>query len=99
MTPAANGISSNRVRSVSFRSTTNRCQGKAREIQRESKAFRGPLEWLESRLLPTTLFGLTEPNNLIQFDSSAPGTLTNTVAIAPLAAGENVVGIDFRPAT
>ncbi|MEO8573258.1 MAG: DUF4394 domain-containing protein [Pyrinomonadaceae bacterium] len=45
------------------------------------------------------VFGVTTSNNLIRFNSVRPGTILNSVAITGLQAGENVVGIDFRPAT
>jgi len=45
------------------------------------------------------LYGVTNANNLIRFDSATPGTVVNVGAITGLQAGENVLGIDFRPAT
>ncbi|MBC7781331.1 MAG: DUF4394 domain-containing protein [Proteobacteria bacterium] len=45
-----------------------------------------------------TIFGLTGPNNLFTFDSATPGTISAPMAISNLAAGETIVGIDFRPA-
>lgn len=44
------------------------------------------------------IVGVTVDNELVTFDSSAPGTVTDTVAITGLAVGENIVGLDFRPA-
>ncbi len=55
------------------------------------------MEMLESRLVPTALLGLTTSNRLVQFDSSAPTTITNNVAVSGLAAGEDLVSIDTRP--
>ncbi len=52
-------------------------------------------------LAPTaapTAIGLTNDNRLVAFDPKAPTTLTSTVTIGGLAAGENVIGIDVRPA-
>ncbi|HEY9629933.1 MAG TPA: DUF4394 domain-containing protein [Coleofasciculaceae cyanobacterium] len=46
----------------------------------------------------TPLVGLTNANALTRFNRANPSTAT-TVAITGLAAGESVVGIDFRPAT
>jgi len=46
-----------------------------------------------------TIFAVTTNNTLINFDSSTPGTISSTVTITGLVAGENIVGIDFRPAT
>ncbi|MFM9960882.1 MAG: DUF4394 domain-containing protein [Planctomycetaceae bacterium] len=55
------------------------------------------IEMLEVRLVPTALLGLTTSNRLIQFDSSTPTTITNTVAVTGLATGEDLVSIDSRP--
>jgi hypothetical protein len=46
-----------------------------------------------------TLFGVTTGNQLVQFNAATPGTLTTIGTISGLQAGENIVGIDFRPAT
>lgn len=46
-----------------------------------------------------SVLGLTTTNNLIRFNSSRPGTILSTTAITGLQGGENVLGIDFRPAT
>ena len=46
-----------------------------------------------------TLYGVTTANSLIRFDSATPGTVTTVGAITGLQGGENVLGIDFRPAT
>ena len=43
-----------------------------------------------------TLYGLTAGNSLARFDSASPG-LTTTSFISGLAAGESLLGIDFRP--
>lgn len=45
------------------------------------------------------LYGLTSGNRLLQFSSTAPGTITAPQAISGLVGGESLVGIDFRPAT
>ncbi len=37
--------------------------------------------------------------NLIAFQASAPGTITSTVSISGVAAGQEIAGLDFRPAT
>jgi hypothetical protein len=52
----------------------------------------------EATVGDTPLIGLTNANALVRFNRSSPSTPT-TVAITGLAAGESVVGIDFRPAT
>lgn len=46
-----------------------------------------------------TVYGVTTANNLVRFNSSRPNTILGTVAITGLQGGENVLGIDFRPAT
>lgn len=45
------------------------------------------------------LFGLTEGGRLVSFNRSAPGKLCSNNLIGPLANGESVIGIDFRPST
>jgi hypothetical protein len=44
------------------------------------------------------IIGLDTAGNLLRFNSAAPGTVAS-VAVTGLAAGETLVGIDFRPAT
>jgi hypothetical protein len=47
-----------------------------------------------------TLVGLTTGNALIRFDSATPGTIiAGPVAITGLSGGENIVAVDYRPAT
>lgn len=46
-----------------------------------------------------TLVALTVTNKLLTFSSAVPGVITRSVQITGLQAGENLVGIDFRPAT
>lgn len=58
------------------------------------------VELLEGRDVPAALLGLTTDNQLVRFDSAAPGTLIGAaVPVTGLAVGENLVGIDYRPAT
>ncbi|HET6670355.1 MAG TPA: DUF4394 domain-containing protein, partial [Pyrinomonadaceae bacterium] len=45
------------------------------------------------------VYALTTGNSLISFDSVAPGSILSSVTITGLQAGENVLGIDFRPVT
>ena len=52
---------------------------------------------LQATAAPTVI-GLTTDNRLVAFDPRSPNTLTATIAIAGLASGESVAGIDFRPA-
>ncbi|GEM_PF-370926 len=46
-----------------------------------------------------TAFAVTSTNSLVRFQTSTPGTVTTIGAITGMQGGENVVGIDFRPAT
>lgn len=46
---------------------------------------------------PGDVFVLTASNKLISFDRATPGTIRTTVAVTGLQAGENLLGIDFRP--
>ena len=61
-------------------------------------AFRPTMERLEARDVPTALLGLTNANALLSFDSATPGTATTT-AVTGLIAGDNLVGIDYRPSS
>ncbi len=45
------------------------------------------------------VYGLTTNNSLVRFNSSRANTILSTVAITGLQGGENLLGIDFRPAT
>jgi hypothetical protein len=45
------------------------------------------------------VYGVTTANSLIRFNSVRPNTILASIAITGLQAGENIVGIDFRPAT
>ncbi|WP_375437288.1 DUF4394 domain-containing protein [uncultured Hymenobacter sp.] len=45
-----------------------------------------------------TVYGLSG-TNLVAFQATAPGTITSTVAITGITAGQNVVGMDVRPNT
>jgi Domain of unknown function (DUF4394)/RTX calcium-binding nonapeptide repeat (4 copies) len=44
------------------------------------------------------LIALTTGNQLVRFDSATPGNVSSPMAITGLQAGEQIVGIDFRPA-
>ena len=46
-----------------------------------------------------TVYGVTTTNQLVRFDTATPGTVATVGAITGLQSGENVLGIDFRPAT
>lgn len=45
-----------------------------------------------------TIYAVTTTNQLLTFNSNAPGTLNSSVAITGLQSGEIVQGIDVRPA-
>jgi len=45
------------------------------------------------------IYGLTANNSLIFFDTATPGTIVSTTPLTGLLAGENIIGIDFRPRT
>jgi hypothetical protein len=45
----------------------------------------------------TTVFGLTADPRLVSFDPRTPGTLTSSLAVSGLQAGETLQGMDFRP--
>jgi len=47
----------------------------------------------------TTIFGVTTANQLVRFSATTPGTITTIGTITGLQTGENILGIDFRPAT
>jgi hypothetical protein len=51
-------------------------------------------DWAEAE----SLIGLTSTGNLVSFDSATPGTISASVAITGLQAGESLLGIDRRPA-
>jgi hypothetical protein len=46
-----------------------------------------------------TIYGVTTGNQLVRFNAAAIGTLTTVGPITGLQTGENILGIDFRPAT
>ncbi|TBR16467.1 MAG: DUF4394 domain-containing protein, partial [Chitinophagaceae bacterium] len=46
-----------------------------------------------------TAYGLTTANEIVTFSVSSPGTVSATRAVTGLQAGEDLVGIDMRPAT
>ena len=45
-----------------------------------------------------TLYGVSTTNQLVRFDSATPTMVTTVGVVAGLQTGENIVGIDFRPA-
>jgi hypothetical protein len=48
---------------------------------------------------PEMVYALTTSNRLLSFSSAAPGTITGAVAVSGLPEGEELLAIDFRPAT
>lgn len=44
------------------------------------------------------VFVLTSTNKLLSFDRATPATIRTTVTVTGLQAGENLLGIDYRPA-
>lgn len=49
-------------------------------------------------MTPGDVFALTASNKLISFNRDMPGTVRTTATITGLQSGENLLGIDFRPA-
>lgn len=45
------------------------------------------------------LYGVTQDNRLVRFDSDGPGDVTEIAPISGLGGGENIVGLDVRPQT
>ena len=45
------------------------------------------------------VYGLTDSNRLVRFNTDAPGKVLQTVPVQGLEAGETLVGIDVRPRT
>lgn len=51
-----------------------------------------------STMFGATLFLTNASNSLLRIDSATPGTIASNLSITGLQAGENLLGIDFRPA-
>jgi hypothetical protein len=49
--------------------------------------------------LAVTAFGVTSGNELVSFDTAAPGTVVGPIAVTGLQVGEQVLAIDVRPLT
>lgn len=56
-------------------------------------------EMLEPRRLLANAVALSTSNELLRFDTDRPANYTSLTGITGLAAGENIVGIDYRPST
>ncbi len=54
---------------------------------------------LPAALQAEVIYGITENQFLVSWESSAPGTLLSGMPVSGLQNNETVVGIDFRPAT
>lgn len=52
---------------------------------------------LASSAQAVTIYGLTDRDQLVTFDSMSPDSLTNSVFIQGLASNESLLGIDIRP--
>lgn len=52
----------------------------------------------EGSAIAQTSFGISN-NNLVSFNISNPGTVSTVGAFSGLISGQNIVGLDFRPAT
>jgi hypothetical protein len=57
------------------------------------------VEPLEDRRLLSNLVALSTDNQLLAFDSAAPGTIEARRPVTGLQPGEALLGIDFRPST
>lgn len=54
---------------------------------------------LDNEIGSPILFAIDTAGNLLRLRSDAPGTILSTTAITGLQQGEQLIGIDFRPAT
>lgn len=66
---------------------------------RRRAAFCPTLERLEDRDVPATLLAVSDasPNTLLRFDAATPNA-TTAITVSGLNTGENILGIDYRPA-
>lgn len=51
-----------------------------------------------SSAMAATVYGVTTTNQLTRFETATPGTAATVAVITGLQSGENILGIDFRPA-
>ena len=75
----------------------NRQRSPCRSCPREAAVAR--IEPLEGRRLMSVVLGLQPGNALVAFDSTAPAVPLATVRVRGLAQRENLLAIDYRPAT
>lgn len=52
----------------------------------------------QGEMRPETVYAVTSSNQLVMFNAGRPGAPSGKMKISNLAAGENLLGIDFRPA-
>ena len=57
------------------------------------------IAFFSSYVAAQSALGVTSTNQLIRFDVMSPGNIVSSVPISGIQAGENILGIDFRPAT
>ena len=54
---------------------------------------------MQAQAVSNIIYGLTANNQLISFNSLTPNSISSSRAITGLAAGDTLLGMDFRPAT
>ena len=92
-----NSLFNSRAFGLSFIQRISRLSLAAQRRSRRRAAGRG--EQLEPRELLTAVFAVSDTNELLRFDTASPTTATSVGTISGLQAGEQIQGIDFRPAT
>ena len=75
-----------------------RWNGRSQIVRAALAVALGALALGSGRAEAEILTGLTSTGNLVTFDSATPGTISASVAITGLQAGETLLGIDRRPA-
>src|SRR5262245_808644 len=75
-----------------------RPETRANRRVRRPRPVRLRLEALEPRIAMSTLVALTANEQLLTFDSVNPSRILDSVEVTGLRRGEDLVGIDFRPA-
>ena len=92
-----NSLFNSRVFGFSLIQRMSRLALAAQRRSRRRTAGRG--ERLESRELLTAVFAVSDTNELLRFDTATPTATTSVGTISGLQVGEQIQGIDFRPAT
>ncbi len=67
-------------------------------LSTKGQGFRGFSSCLTNASFEGTMFAVTTGNILLNFNPGSPGVINSARAITGLSIGENVAGIDFRPA-